>query len=74
MYVCMTKIISISDEAYRELAKRKAGRSFTKVIIELTAKKKRSLLDFAGILTDEEGKKIMKTIYEERKMPSRRFS
>lgn len=69
----MTKVISISDEAYRELAKRKAGRSFTEVIIELTAQKKRPLSDFAGLLTEEEGEKALKTIRELRKMPSRRF-
>lgn len=69
----MTRVISISDGAYSELAKRKAGKSFTEVIIELTAKKKRSLLDFAGILTDEEAEKIKKMIAKERKMPSRRF-
>ncbi len=74
MYVYMTKVISISDEAYQELAKHKAGRSFTEVIIELAMNKKRPLSDFAGILTDEEGEKIIKTIYKERKMSSRRFT
>ena len=70
----MVRVISISDEAYRELMKRKEGRSFTEVIIELTVQKRRPLADFAGTLTDEEGKKILETIREERKLPSRRFS
>ncbi len=69
----MTKVISISDEAYLELSKRKANRSFTKVIIELTSQKKKPLSEFAGLLTDKEAEKIKKTINEERKMPSRRF-
>ncbi len=70
----MTKVVSLSDEAYEELSKLKANRSFSEIVVELTREKQTSnLMKFAGILTKEEGKKIKKIIYEERKMPSRRF-
>lgn len=70
----MTKVISLSDEAYEELSKLKAGRSFSEIVVELVREKQTSnLMNFAGILTKEEGKKVKKRIYKERKMPSRRF-
>lgn len=70
----MTKIISISDEAYEELSKLKNGSSFTEVILNIIQEKKKdSLIKFAGILTEEEGNKILKNIKEERKIGSRRF-
>ncbi len=71
----MTKIISISDEAYEELKKLKNGMSFTEIILNITKeKKKSSIMEFAGILTNEEGDKILKKIKEERKVGSRRFA
>lgn len=74
MYTYMTKIISISDNAYEELKKIKNGFSFTEIILELTKeKRKKSIMDFAGILTEEEGNKMLKKIKEERKIGSRRF-
>lgn len=74
MHVYMTKVISISDEAYNALRKIDAKRSFTEVIIELTLeKRKKSLMEFAGILSDKEAESIKKEIYEARKMKSRRF-
>lgn len=70
----MTKVISISDEAYANLKKIKNERSFSEIIIELTFEKnKDSLMKFAGILSKEEADKIKKEIYKERKIPSRRF-
>jgi predicted CopG family antitoxin len=70
----MTKIISISDEAYNELSKLKDGASFTKVIINLTKEKKKdNIMEFAGILDEEEGDKMLKKIMEERKIGSGRF-
>jgi len=74
MYTCMTKVISISDEAYEELSRMKNGSSFTEVILELSKeKKKKSIMDFAGMLSEEEGNKMLKKIKEERKIGSRRF-
>ena len=43
--------------------------------IEITAQKsKDNLMKFAGALTDEEAEKIKKNIYEDRKIPSKRFA
>lgn len=70
----MTKIISISDKAYEELKKLKNGMSFTEIILDITKeKKKSSIMEFAGILTEEEGNNMIKKIKEERKIGSRRF-
>ena len=70
----MTKVISISDDAYEELSKLKNGSSFTEIIIELTKeKKKKSIMDFAGILTDKEAELMKKEIKEGRKWKFRRF-
>ena len=70
----MTKVISISDEAYGRLKKLKDEMSFSEVIVELTIEKsENNLMKFAGTLTNEEAEKIKKEIYEERKIPSKRF-
>ena len=71
----MTKIISISDEAYDELSRLKNKVSFTQAIITLTKmKKNESIMKFAGMLTKEEGDKILKEIKKGRKEISRRLS
>ena len=71
----MTKVISISDEAYNTLKKIKASKSFSEIIIEITKKKsEKDIMKYAGILSDEEGEKILNKIYSERKIKSRRFS
>ncbi|MEK6890779.1 MAG: antitoxin VapB family protein [Nanoarchaeota archaeon] len=70
----MTKVISISDEAYDKLKKLKDEKSFSEIIVELTLEKTNdNLMKFAGILSKEAGGKIIKQIYEERKISSRRF-
>lgn len=70
----MTKIISISDKAYRELSKIKDNHSFSEIIINLTKeKKKETIMEFRGVLNDKEADKIIKKIKEERKMKSWRF-
>ncbi len=70
----MTKIISISDDAYEKLKGLKNERSFSEIIIELTIEKnKDNIMKFAGSLTNKEAEKIKKEIYEERKVISRRF-
>ena len=74
MHIYMTKIISISDDAYDELKKLKRDTSFSKIILELSKiKKKNSIMDFAGIIDKEEGERMLKMIKEERKLKSRRF-
>ena len=70
----MTKIISISDEAYDRLKKMKNERSFSEIIIELTFEKSSdNLMKFTESLSKEEANKIKKGIYNERKISPRRF-
>jgi len=46
MYVHMTKIISLSDEAYERLARLKNGSSFSQTVIRLTVKtREKNLLE-----------------------------
>lgn len=63
----MTKIISVSDEAYERLKRIKGDRSFTKVVLDLTERKRRKLSDFAGIWANApEMDAIYKKILEDR--------
>jgi len=69
IYNMMTKIISISDDAYGQMLKIKEGKeSFSKVIMRIMGEKKqRPLTDFLGILPDESVRSIEKAINEGRK-------
>ena len=61
-----TRTISITEEAYERLRVRKEkNESFTDVINRLSGK--RSIMEFAGILSGEEGEKLEKYIKERRK-------
>lgn len=65
----MTKVISISDEAYNELTNLKgAHESFSKIVIKLTNKeKKKSILELAGEWKElNEMDKIFSDILERR--------
>jgi len=73
MYIYMTKIISISDEAYETLKKLKNGMSFTEIIIELSKEKKKDIMDFAGAWGNKEALRIKKELMRERKIKFRRF-
>lgn len=74
MYTYMTKVISISDDAYEGLKKLKAAKSFSEIVIELVKEKKKgTLMEAAGSWDPEFAEEVKKRIYEERKMPSRRF-
>ena len=74
MYIYMTKIISLSDEAYMELKRLKNGYSFSKIVIILAKmKKKESIMEFAGKLESKEGRRMAKEIMEERKIGSWRI-
>ena len=74
MHIYMTKIISISDDAYDELKKLKRDMSFSKIILDLSKiKRKNSIMNFAGIIDKEEGERMLKMIKEERKLKSGRF-
>ena len=66
-----TKTISITEEAYERLRTLKTGKeSFTDVINRVTGK--RSILEFAGILTEEEGNKLENYIKERTNASSKR--
>ena len=70
--MCMaTKTISISVEAYEKLKKLKNEKeSFSEVINRVAGK--RSLLELAGILSDEEGDALMKSVKEGRERSRKR--
>ena len=65
----MTKVISLSDEAYEELKKfKKAGESFSRVVIKMTKKEKKPLSEFFGKWPEpKELDKIEKELKKERK-------
>ncbi|MBI4143882.1 antitoxin VapB family protein [Candidatus Woesearchaeota archaeon] len=70
----MTRVISIADEAYEQLARLKQGRSFSQTILELTNEKARcGIMQFAGIWDKQEGLRIKKELQKERAQPSRRM-
>ncbi len=70
----MVKVISISDEAYNELRKIDEEKSFSEIVIEIVReKKKKTLRELAGSWSKEDADRIKKELYDERKMPSRRF-
>lgn len=68
----MVRVISISDEAYADLSRIKAGRSFTEVIIALVSKRTTAgnfdeVMKFFGALNDKDAASIRKTSKEFRK-------
>ena len=77
MHVCkfMTKVISISDEAYADLSALKSkNESFSEIILELSREvKKKKLLGLAGAWKDApEMDEIFKKILEERHLTKER--
>ena len=74
MHVFMTKVISISDEAYERLVRIKRNLSFSKIIIEITKDNSvNNIMSFAGLLSNEEADKIKNEIKRIIQSPSRRF-
>ncbi len=70
----MTKVISISDDAYEELSRMKNGFSFSEIILELARKKrKESIMKFAGAWKNVDTESMKKELEEERKLKSRRM-
>jgi len=68
-----TKTISITEEAYeRLLSKKREKESFSDVINRITNKV--NLLDFAGILSKEETKRLENTVRESRALSRKRFT
>ena len=68
-----TKNISISEEAYQRLAAiKQPNESFTQVINRLT--KKRSILELAGTLTNQEAAEIQENIKKLRQESTNRIT
>jgi predicted CopG family antitoxin len=71
MHIFMTKVISLSDDAYENLkAAKKEGESFSKVVNRIApSAKKKDIMDFWGKWPGgkEELDKLEKDIYESRK-------
>lgn len=67
-----TKTISITEEAYGRLSNRKrTGESFSEVINRLT--NRRSLTEFAGILSKESARELEQNISKNRLASSKRM-
>lgn len=67
----MTKTVSLDEEAYERLAARKGkGESFSDVVKRLAGE--RSLLEIAGVLSDEEAKELETAIEEGRERSRQR--
>ena len=61
----MSKSIRLSDEAYERLvAHKREDETFSEVVLRLAGE--RSLLEIAGILTDEEADELRKAVAEHR--------
>lgn len=70
--LCMVKVISIRDDVYEELSKRKDNKSFPYVIRELLKESRKeltiaNLLRSAAPLSEEEAGKIKKEVLAARK-------
>lgn len=65
----MTRVISLSDEAYEELRKlKRGGESFSDVVIKITKKERKPLTSFFGAWPDKkEVDRIEKELEKERK-------
>ena len=65
----MVKTITVTEEAYSHLRElKKESESFTQLIERIYHQKKRTTLDeFAGILTEEQGRELAKLSKETRK-------
>ena len=79
IYLCMVKIISISDDTYNELTKRKAGRSFSETIKELLRRENvkgdpRIVSRFCGTFKDVDAISLKKAIAEGRSRSSQRVT
>jgi predicted CopG family antitoxin len=67
----MVKIISIQDDVYAELAKRKDKKSFSQVIRDLISESKREttvndLNRYWGLISSDEGKLLERDVIEGR--------
>ena len=64
----MTKVISLSEEAYRELKKRKAeGESFSDVVLKMVrGKRSDSILQYAGKWVGDDADEVLRQLMKDR--------
>ncbi len=64
----MTKVISLSNEAYKTLKEsKKPGESFSDVVLRIAKKKKKkSLLEFSGKWVGDDADKVLAQIMKDR--------
>lgn len=73
----LTKVISLSEEAYRELRKRKAeGESFSDVVLKMAkGKRSESIMDLAGTWKGGDAERVLAEVMKERRTTkSREFN
>ena len=70
----MTKIISLSDEAYQILKdSKRPGESFSDVVLRtLKQEKKKSLLEFSGKWVGDDADEVIAQIMKDREQPASR--
>jgi len=70
----MTKVISLSNEAYQTLKdSKKPGESFSDVVLRIAKpKKKKSLLEFSGTWVGGDADKVLAEIMKDRERPASR--
>ncbi len=70
----MTKVISLSNEAYQKLKKsKKPGESFSDVVLRIVAeKKKKSLLEFAGTWKGDDIDEVFSQVLRDREQAKSR--
>ena len=63
----MTKVISLSNEAYRTLKdSKKPGESFSDVVMRIAKPKKKSLLEFSGKWHGNDANEVLAQIMQDR--------
>lgn len=63
-----TKTLTVTEDAYKRLARlKRKNESFSVVIERLTGKKETKLMDYFGILSEEAGENLEKNITATRK-------
>ena len=70
----MTKVISLSNEAYQTLKdSKKPGESFSDVVLRIAKpKKKKSLLEFSGTWVGDDANKVLAEIMKDRERTASR--
>ena len=77
MHATMTKVISLSEDAYRELSKRKGtGESFSDVVLKMAkGKRSDSIMELAGTWKGDDAAVVLAEIAKQRRTAkSREFS